>query len=60
MLEKVEDFTVNKLCHSFLISLHGRHKEKEILNTCLENVEVKDNKIINRAAMDLHQKFLWY
>jgi hypothetical protein len=40
----VDDFTVNKLRYSSL-GLHGREKEKEILNTCLENVAAKDNNI---------------
>ena len=40
----VEDFTVNKLRYSSL-GLHGRDKEKEILNTCLEKVTAKDDNI---------------
>jgi predicted ATPase len=40
----VEDFTVNKLRYSSL-GLHGRDKEKETLNTCLEKVTAKDDNI---------------
>jgi predicted ATPase len=42
--ETVENLTVNKLRYSSL-GLHGRDKEKEILNTCLVNVAAKDNNI---------------
>jgi hypothetical protein len=42
--ETVENFTMNKLRYSAL-GLHGRDKEKEILNTCLVNVAAKDNNI---------------
>jgi predicted ATPase len=42
--ETVENFTANKLRYSSL-GLHGRDKEKEILNTCLVNVAEKDNNI---------------
>jgi predicted ATPase len=42
--EAVENFTVNKLRYSSL-GLHGRDKEKEILNTFLVNVAARDNGI---------------
>jgi predicted ATPase len=48
----VEALTVNKLRYSSL-GLHGRDKEQEILNTCLENIAANDNYIKRKRALVL-------